>query len=105
MNRTVHLYGLASTCTLLFALPDASFANWWIVRSSDKKCLVVDIEPTGVTKSERSSNVQEHNLPVARQGRRGCCPLLCCNLYRQRGRCRAPCDQRLPGRKGGRRAG
>ena len=24
-----------------------AFANWWIVRSSDETCLVVDIEPTG----------------------------------------------------------
>jgi len=24
-----------------------AFADWWIVRSSDKQCLVVDIEPTG----------------------------------------------------------
>ena len=24
------------------------FANWWIVLSADGKCLVVDIEPTGV---------------------------------------------------------
>ena len=26
-------------------------ANWWIVRSSDEKCLVVDIEPTDKDKS------------------------------------------------------
>src|SRR4029079_8717700 len=51
--------------------------------------------------SERLSNVQEHNLPVVRQGRRDCCSLLCCNLSRQRGRCRAPCTKRLPRRKGG----
>jgi len=24
-----------------------AFADWWIVRSSDQECLVVDIEPTG----------------------------------------------------------
>jgi hypothetical protein len=28
-----------------------ALANWWIVRSSDRKCLVVDIEPTGKDKS------------------------------------------------------
>ena len=34
------------------ALANPAFANWWIVRSSDGQCLVVDIEPagTGVTK-------------------------------------------------------
>ena len=35
---------------LLLALPSPALANWWIVRSSDKKCLVVDIEPTGKDK-------------------------------------------------------
>ena len=37
--------------TLLLALPNAALANWWIVRASDKMCLVVDIEPTGKDKS------------------------------------------------------
>jgi hypothetical protein len=32
-----------------FASP--AFADWWIVRSSDETCLVVDIEPTGKDKS------------------------------------------------------
>ena len=32
---------------LLFAFADPAFANWWIVRSADEKCLVVDIEPSG----------------------------------------------------------
>ena len=31
---------------LLFAFADQVFASWWIVRASDEKCLVVDIEPT-----------------------------------------------------------
>ena len=26
---------------------NSAFANWWIVRSSDGECLIVDIEPTG----------------------------------------------------------
>jgi hypothetical protein len=51
MNRTTQLCGLALTGVLLFALPDLALANWWIVRSSDKQCLVVDIEPTGKDKS------------------------------------------------------
>ena len=33
----------------IFASP--AFANWWIVRSSDGTCLVVDIEPTGKDQS------------------------------------------------------
>jgi len=34
-----------------------AFAEWWIVRSSDQECLVVDIEPTGkgVTKVGKHS--------------------------------------------------
>jgi hypothetical protein len=32
-----------------FASP--ALANWWIVRSSDGTCLVVDIEPTGKDQS------------------------------------------------------
>ena len=27
-----------------------ALANWWIVRASDGKCIVVDIEPTGKDK-------------------------------------------------------
>ena len=32
-------------------------ADWWIVRSSDQKCLVVDVKPTGngVTKLGKNS--------------------------------------------------
>ena len=34
------------------SLTKPALADWWIVRSSDQECLVVDIEPTdkGVTK-------------------------------------------------------
>ena len=31
---------------LLVAVADPALANWWIVRASDGKCVVVDIEPT-----------------------------------------------------------
>jgi len=51
MNRTIHVCGLLVPCALLLALPDPAFANWWIVRASDKQCLVVDIEPTGKDKN------------------------------------------------------
>jgi hypothetical protein len=36
---------------LLFAFADPALANWWIVRSSDETCLVVDIEPRGNDKA------------------------------------------------------
>ena len=36
---------------LVVAFADPAFANWWIVRASDEKCLVVDIEPTGSDKA------------------------------------------------------
>ena len=32
---------------LLLPFVDPAFANWWIVRAADNKCLVVDIEPSG----------------------------------------------------------
>ena len=35
---------LIAVASLAFANP--AFANWWIVRSSDGECLVVDVEPT-----------------------------------------------------------
>jgi hypothetical protein len=40
---------LIAVFSLAFA--GQAFANWWIVRASDEKCLVVDIEPTGEDKS------------------------------------------------------
>ena len=36
---------------LLLAFADQALANWWIVRASDEKCLVVDLEPTGKDKT------------------------------------------------------
>jgi hypothetical protein len=36
---------------LLLAFADQALANWWIVRASDEKCLVVDLEPTGNDKT------------------------------------------------------
>ena len=32
---------------VLLLLADQAFANWWIVRAADNKCLVVDIKPSG----------------------------------------------------------
>jgi hypothetical protein len=61
--------------------PAPAFASWWIVRSSDEKCLVVDVEPRpgdkGVTKlgkgSYRTKQEAEadlgHLCPEGRSGR------------------------------------
>jgi SepF-like predicted cell division protein (DUF552 family) len=35
---------------LFVAVADPALASWWIVRASDGKCVVVDIEPTGKDK-------------------------------------------------------
>ena len=51
MNRIFRLYWFVLLGILLLAVPDPALANWWIVRASDKKCLVVDIQPTGKDKS------------------------------------------------------
>ena len=37
LNRTFHGYGFALIGALLVVLPEPAFANWWIVRASDKK--------------------------------------------------------------------
>ena len=38
---------LAATLVFIATLiPTSAVADWWIVRSSDEKCLVVDTEPT-----------------------------------------------------------
>ena len=51
MKQTFHVYGFALIGALVVVLPEPAFANWWIVRASDKKCLVVDIQPTDKEKS------------------------------------------------------
>jgi hypothetical protein len=39
---------------MAISAPTSVFGDWWIVRSADEKCLVVDVEPNpgdeGVTK-------------------------------------------------------
>jgi SepF-like predicted cell division protein (DUF552 family) len=47
LNQIFRVWGAVSIGALLLAASDPALANWWIVRASDKKCLVVDIEPTG----------------------------------------------------------
>jgi SepF-like predicted cell division protein (DUF552 family) len=39
------------TVVLVIAVANPALANWWIVRASDGKCVVVDIEPTGKDKN------------------------------------------------------
>jgi hypothetical protein len=51
MNRTIQLCGLPLTGTLVLALPNPALPQWWVIRASDDKCLVVDIEPTSKNKS------------------------------------------------------
>jgi len=38
------------TAVLVVVVANTALANWWIVRASDGKCVVVDIEPTGKDK-------------------------------------------------------
>jgi hypothetical protein len=49
---------LAIALILTFSATTSALASWWLVRSSDGKCLVVDIEPMGkdpnVTKMGKS---------------------------------------------------
>src|SRR5262245_52737273 len=42
-----------------------AFANWWIVRSSDETCLVVDIEPTG--KEKGITKIGRDSYPTAEE--------------------------------------
>jgi hypothetical protein len=51
VNQTIQVCGFILIGALLLALPDLALANWWIVRASDKQCLVVDIEPTSKNKN------------------------------------------------------
>ena len=63
-------FHLAATFLFFAALiPTSVFADWWIVRASDEKCLVVDIEPTpgnNATKigKDRYSSVEEAEADV-----------------------------------------
>ena len=38
------------TAVLVVVVANPALANWWIVRASDGKCIVVVIEPTGKDK-------------------------------------------------------
>ena len=45
--RPVMTYRLLLVAVFSLALANTAFANWWVVRSSDGHCLIVDVEPTG----------------------------------------------------------
>ena len=46
------------------AFSNSAFANWWIVRSSDGECLVVDIEPTGTGVTKVGKEVRFKDLSL-----------------------------------------
>ena len=54
---------LAASVILGFSAATPAFANWWIVRSSDETCLVVDIEPTG--KEKEITKIGKDSYPTA----------------------------------------
>jgi hypothetical protein len=60
-HRSMRVFLLTGSLLLGYsaATSTRAFANWWIVRSSDETCLVVDIEPTdnekGITKIGKES--------------------------------------------------
>ena len=56
---------LAITVVLTFSATTPAFANWWVVRSSDETCLVVDIEPTG--KEKGITKIGKYSYPTAEQ--------------------------------------
>ena len=57
---------LISVSLVVFSSP--AFANWWIVRSSDGECLVVDIEPAGAGVTKIGNAVLRHT-GTGRNGR------------------------------------
>lgn len=54
MGRSIYAKTIGLGLLLVSLAPASSAADWWIVRASDEKCLVVDVEPmpgkNGVTK-------------------------------------------------------
>ena len=62
-------YRLLLIAVLLLAFADPARANWWIVRSSDEKCLVVDIEPTGNDKTVTKVGKDVYQTPEQAEAR------------------------------------
>ena len=69
--------------SLAFAKP--AFANWWIVRSSDGQCLVVDIEPAGIGVTKMGKEVYQTEEQAEAEAKRVCKRLLlalaCCACF------------------------
>jgi hypothetical protein len=63
---------LGVAIALCLSVPAFAFADWWIVRSADEKCLVVDVEPTpgkeGVTKigKDKYASAEEAEADIKR---------------------------------------
>jgi len=49
------MFKYALIAVFVLAFTDPALASYWIVRGSDKKCIVVDMEPTDKTISMKSS--------------------------------------------------
>jgi hypothetical protein len=62
-HRRGSLLSVSLILGALVATP--AFANWWIVRSSDETCLVVDIEPSG--KEKGITKVGKDSYPTAEE--------------------------------------
>jgi hypothetical protein len=64
-HRLMRFSLLTASVLLGFLTATPAFANWWIVRSSDETCLVVDIEPTG--KEKGITKIGKDSYPTAEQ--------------------------------------
>jgi hypothetical protein len=63
MHKQFSLLGVLVISGVFAVTP--AFANWWIVRSSDETCLVVDIEPTG--KEKGVTKIGRESYPTAKE--------------------------------------
>jgi hypothetical protein len=64
-QRLMRVSLLTISVLLGFLAATPAFANWWIVRSSDETCLVVDVEPTGDEKG--ITKIGKDSYPTAEQ--------------------------------------
>ena len=66
-HRSMRVFLLTGSLLLGYsaATSTPAFANWWIVRSSDETCLVVDIEPTGNEKG--ITKIGKESYPTAEE--------------------------------------
>ena len=79
---------LAIAVILVICASNAALANWWLVRSSNGKCLVVDIESTDTDKNVtkigkdiyRSANEAEADAKIKQL----CVPVICAQWHGRR---------------------